>query len=162
MLYEVEGDIMLTRAQVLAQGVAIADPMTRGLARKLHERFPAMVEEFQSWCEQEQPEPGQVWFWGEPDQLQIVNLITHEGDDDPTRLRRPEKIALNRCFRALNKLILEERFKSVAMPMIGAGDFGFDWQDVRGMMDSQLGQQLIPIFVYTKELDGQLAHEPGL
>lgn len=162
MLYEVEGDLMLSRAQVIAQSVAVNDPMTQGLARKLHERFPAMVESFSRWCEQEQPEPGQIWLWGEPDKQQVVNLITHSADEDSKRQRRPKKIALNRCFRALNKLTLEQRFKSIAMPTIGAGEFGFDWAEVRGMMDSQLGELLIPVFIYVKELEGQVAHEPGL
>ena len=48
------------------------------------------------------------------------------------------------------------------MPTIGAGEYGFDWAEVRGMMDSQLGELLIPVFIYVQELDGQLAHEPGL
>lgn len=162
MLYEVEGDIMLTRAQVIAQGVSTNDPMTRGFSRKLHDRFPAMVEAFLDWCEVESPEPGQVWLWGDPDKIQVVNLITHEGDEDPNRPGRPQRIAVNRCFRALNKLALEQRFKSIAMPPVGAGEFGLDWSEVRGMMDSQLGEQLIPIFIYVKQLDGQVAHEPGL
>lgn len=162
MIYEVEGDIMLSRAQVIAQGVSTFDPMTRGIARKLHERFPAMVEQFNTWCEQEQAEPGQLWLWGEPGQQQVLNLITHEGDDDPTRPGRPDKIAVHRCFRALNRLVAEQRLPSIAMPTIGAGEFGLDWAEVRGMMHSQLGELLIPLFVYVKELDGQVAHEPGL
>jgi O-acetyl-ADP-ribose deacetylase (regulator of RNase III) len=162
MIYEVEGDIMLSRAQVIALGVSTFDPMTRGLARKLHERFPVMVEAYNSWCAEQLAEPGQLWLWGEPNQQQVLCLITHEGDDDPTRAGRPDKIAVHRCFRALNRLVVEQRLPSIAMPTIGAGEFGLDWAEVRGMMHSQLGELLIPLFVYTKELDGQVAHEPGL
>lgn len=162
MIYEVKGDPMLSRAQVIAQGVSSNDPMNRGLARKLHERFPTMVTAFREWCQETNPEPGQVWLWGDANKVQVVNMITHEGDDDPARVGRPTKIAIHRAFRALNKLILEERFKSVAMPRIGAGDGGMDWHEVRGMMDSQLGELLIPLFVYVSELDGQVAAEPGM
>jgi O-acetyl-ADP-ribose deacetylase (regulator of RNase III) len=163
MIYEVEGDIMLSRAQVIAQGVATGDPMNRGLGRRLHERFPVMVEEFRQWCEAEQAQPGQLWMWGKPGQLQIVNMITHTGDDENlARVGRPDKIALNRCFRGLNSLYAEHRFKSIAMPMVGAGEFGLDWVEVRDMLHAQLSQLLIPVFVYVKELEGQIAHEPGL
>lgn len=163
MIYEVEGDLMLSRARLIVQGVATNDLMTRGLARKLSQRYPAMAKEFQIWCEQEQPEPGQAWLWGEPGKPQIVNLITHQGDsENPGRLGRPDKISVNRAFRALNSLYAEHRFKSMAMPKIGAGEFGLDWAEVSDMLHAQLGQLLIPIFVYTKELDGQVAHEPGL
>ena len=162
MIYEVEGDLMLSRAQLLAQGVATFDPMNQGFARKLHERYPGMVRDFQQWCEQEDPQPGQIWLWGEPDQQQVVNLITHAGDRDPARGGRPDKIALNRALRALNQLYAEIRFKSLAMPTIGAGENALDWAVVRDMMHAQLGELLIPIFVYVRQLDGQVAHEPGL
>lgn len=162
MIYEVEGDIMLTRAQVIAHNVAVADPMTRGLARKLRELYPAMTEQFLAWCEETGAEPGQVWFWGRPGRIQVANLITHEADDDPARPRRPDKIALSQSLRALKTLYTEHRFKSVAMPTIGAGEFGLDWIEVRDMLHAQLGELLIPVFVYVKELEGQVAHEPGM
>ncbi len=162
MIYEVEGDIMLTRAQVIVNDVGVGDSMTRGLGRKLNERYPAMVEAFQSWCEENNPEPGEIWFWEAADHSQIVSLVTHEGDEDPARIRRPQKIAVNRCLRRLARMAVEERFKSLAMPKIASGDFGLDWVVVRGMMDSQLDEVLAPIFVYTVELEGQVASEPGM
>jgi O-acetyl-ADP-ribose deacetylase (regulator of RNase III) len=162
VIYEVEGDIMLTRAQVIVHNVAVADPMTRGLARKLNERYPAMVEAFREWCEETNPEPGEIWLWEAADKSQVINLITHEGDDDPTRVRRPDKIAVNRCLRRLAKMVAELRIKSLAMPKIAAGDFGLDWADVRGMIHSQLGEVLAPSFIYVVELDGQVASEPGM
>lgn len=162
MIYEVKGDILLSRAQVIVNDVGVGDPMTRGLGRKLNERYPAMVEAFREWCEENNPEPGDIWLWEAADKSQIVNLITHEGDEDPTRIRRPERIAVNRCLRRLAKMVADERFKSMAMPKIASGEFGLDWTDVRGMMDSQLSEVLGPIFVYVVELDGQVASEPGM
>ncbi|MEQ8954116.1 MAG: macro domain-containing protein, partial [Gammaproteobacteria bacterium] len=130
MIYQVEGDIMLSRAEVIAHGVSTADPMIRGLASELHSKFPAMVEQFQQWCEETSPEPGEVWLWRQPGKISIVNMLIQEGDDDPTRIRRPDRIALNRCFRALNRLATEERFNSIAMPPVGAGEFALDWSEV--------------------------------
>ena len=161
MIYEVEGDIMLTRAVAIAHGVATHDPMNRGMARKLHDRFPAMVEAYNEWCQETNPEPGEIWQWGDPDKLLIINMITHKGDAEDIRPGRPPKIAVNRSFRALNKLVVDERIKSVSMPKIGTGVGGLDWHEVRGMMDSQLGELLIPLFIYVLELDGQVASEPG-
>ncbi len=163
MIYEVEGDIILSRARLIVQGVALNDSMNRGLARKLGQRYPAMVDEYHTWCEEQQPEPGQLWLWGETGKVQIANLITHVSDTTmPERQGRPDKISVNRAFKALNSLYTEHRFKSIAMPKVGSGEFGLDWVEVRDMLHAQLGQLLIPIFVYTKELEGQIAHEPGL
>lgn len=162
MIYEVEGDTMSTRAQVIVYNVATRDPMTRGVARTLAERYPAIVEAYHAWCEETNPEPGEIWLWEAADHSQVLNLITHEGDDDPTRLRRPDKIALHRCLRRLARMVSEERLKSLAMPKIASGDFGIDWAEVRGMMDSQLGELVVPVFVYMEELEGQVASEPGM
>ena len=162
MIYEVEGDIMLTRAQVIAHNVAVNDPMTRGTSRKLSERFPAMVEAYHAWCEETNPEPGELWLWEAADHTQILNLITHEGDDDPTRVRRPDKIAVHRCLRRMARLVADERLKSIAMPKIASGEFGIDWAEVRAMLDSQLSELVIPVFVYVQNLEGQVASEPGM
>ena len=43
MIREVEGDILLTKAQVVAHGVAPGDHFDSGLALALRERWPAMV-----------------------------------------------------------------------------------------------------------------------
>ena len=75
MIYEVEGDILLTSAQVIAHGVAANDPMKQGLAMALHERYPAMHKDFHHWCHQARPEPGAAWIWAGMEQ----GRATHSG-----------------------------------------------------------------------------------
>ena len=163
MIYEVEGDILLSRADVIAQGVAINDPMARGLARKLQEKFPGMREDFNEWCEETDPAPGEVWLWEGHGKTKILNLIVAgAADRELGRASRPDKIAVHRAFRALNKIVLNKRLTSIALPMIGSGPGGMDWLEVREMMYSQLGELLIPLFVYVAEIDGMIASEPGM
>jgi O-acetyl-ADP-ribose deacetylase (regulator of RNase III) len=42
MIKEVSGDILLSKAQVIAHGVAPNDPFHNGLALQLREQWPAM------------------------------------------------------------------------------------------------------------------------
>ncbi|MEX0963864.1 MAG: hypothetical protein WDZ52_07490 [Pseudohongiellaceae bacterium] len=163
MIYEVEGDILMSRAEVIAQGVSVNDPMTQGLSRKLQEKFPSMRAQFGDWCEETDPEPGDIWLWGGYGKTKVLNLIIGEtSDPELNRPSRPNKIAVNRAFRALNKIVVEERLTSIAMGKIGSGSGGIDWLEVRGMMHSQLSELVIPVFVYVTELDGMLASEPGM
>jgi hypothetical protein len=46
MLREVAGDILLTKAEALAHGVAPNDNFANGLALALRERWPAMYKDF--------------------------------------------------------------------------------------------------------------------
>ena len=50
MIHYVSGDILLSRAQAVAHGVAPKDPMNQGLARSLHEKYPAMHKDYHHWC----------------------------------------------------------------------------------------------------------------
>ena len=49
MISEVEGNILMSRAEVIAQGVGVNDAMASGLARKLQEKFPSMRDHFHEW-----------------------------------------------------------------------------------------------------------------
>ena len=46
MLKEVAGDILLTKAEALAHGVAPNDNFANGLALALRERWPAMIKPY--------------------------------------------------------------------------------------------------------------------
>ena len=137
MIYEVEGDILLTRAQLVVHNVTTFDPMNRGIARKLTDKYPAMAEAFHLWCGEAGAEPGDIWRWEASDHTQMI--------------------ALHRCLRRLAKEVTSTRVKSLAMPRIASGTFGLDWSEVHGMLQSQLGDLVIPIFVYVQELEGQVA-----
>ena len=97
MIVEVEGDILLSRAEVIVHGIAANDPMSEGLAKSLHERLPAMHKDFHHWCRQTHPKPGAAWSWRSADGVCIVNLITQDGgyghggrpDDQPYVRRDP-------------------------------------------------------------------------
>jgi O-acetyl-ADP-ribose deacetylase (regulator of RNase III) len=145
MIYEVEGDVLMS------------------LARKLQEKFPSMRDQFIEWCEETNPEPGDIWLWGGNTKTRVLNLIVGEAaEPELGRSSRPNKIAVHRALRAVNKLVIDERFNSIAIPRIGSGVGGIDWLEVRGMMASQLGELIIPLFVDVTALDGMLAHEPGM
>jgi O-acetyl-ADP-ribose deacetylase (regulator of RNase III) len=145
MIYEVEGDVLIS------------------LARKLQEKFPSMRNQFIEWCEETNPEPGDIWLWGGNTKTRVLNLIVGEAaEPELGRSSRPNKIVVHRALRAVNKLVIDERFKSIAIPRIGSGVGGIDWLEVRGMMASQLGELIIPLFVDVTALDGMLAREPGM
>jgi len=109
VIHEVEGDILLTGAQVIAHGVAPNDPMNQGLALSLHERYPAMHKDFHHWCHQQHPKPGEAWAWGGAEGVRIINLLTQEGGygggNQPGKASEPN---VNHALRALKKIIQKE------------------------------------------------------
>ena len=162
MIHEVEGDICLTRAQVLAHGVASNDPMNQGLALSLHERYPAMHKDFHHWCHQAHPKSGEAWIWGGVDNVRIVNLITQEGGYDGTKPGKATLPNVNHALRELKKIVNQEGFKSLALPRLATGVGGLSWDAVRPLIDAQLGDLDIDIYLYTVFHADQQASEPGL
>ncbi|MCB1670937.1 MAG: macro domain-containing protein [Gammaproteobacteria bacterium] len=159
MIQEVEGDILLTSAQAIAHGVAFNDPMNQGLALSLHERYPAMHKDYHHWCHQQRPEPGDAWIWGGADNVRIVNLITQDGGYDGSKPGKATTTNVNHALRQLKKIIQAENIGSLALPRLATGVGGLDWSEVKPLIEAQLGDLDIPVYVYTVYHAGQQAQE---
>ena len=107
MIREVEGDILLSDAQVIAHGIATADPFDSGLALALRERFPSMVKDYRHATHAKQPDTGDIWAWGGVNEdgsvRGIVNLCT-QGMQSQAKSARPVKAKLEDVNRTLREL----------------------------------------------------------
>ena len=162
MIHYVAGDILLSGAQAIAHGVAPKDPMTQGLARALHEKFPAMHKDYHHWCDQAHPKPGAAWLWGGPEGVRVVNLITQEGGYGHGG--QPGRATVKHVRDALRELVRiteAEGFTSLALPRVATGVGALDWDEVRPVIEERLGGLPIPIFVYEEYHAGQRADEPA-
>ena len=163
MIYEVAGDILLTKADAIAHGVAANDPMDKGLALALHKNFPAMHKDFHHWCHVQNRKPGEAWAWGGADGVRVINLLTQEGGyGHGARPGKATEANVNHALRALKKIISKEKFTSVALPMLATGIGGLAWDDVLPLIKNQLGDLDANIYVYADFQPGKQAKEEGL
>lgn len=163
MIHFVSGDILLSRAQVLAHGVAPNDPMTQGLALAIRQKYPALHKDFHHWCSQQHPKPGSAWLWGAPGGVRVVNLLTQDGGYGAGA--RPGRATLHHVrdsLRALAKMAAQEHFESLAVPRLATGVGALTWGDVLPIIEDRLGALDLPIYVYAEYRPGRIAHEPGL
>lgn len=162
MIHEVSGDILLTRAQAIAHGVAPNDHFDQGLALALREKWPGMVKDFRHHAKQSHPKPGELWAWGGFG-IRIFNLLTQEGEighgGRPGRASVPN---VHHCLRHLQHELEKGEISSIALPKIATGVGGLDWSEVRPLVREHLGDLPIPVFVYTDYHKGVQAEEPGL
>ncbi len=165
MLFEVAGDILLSKAEAIAHGVAPNDHFNNGLALALHEKYPAMVKEFRHYCQQNSPEAGEVHVWGgtaaDGRPVHFVSLLTQEPAAGAGGL--PGKATLpnvNHALKALARVVRKEKFASLALPRLATGVGGLDWEDVKPLLEKHLGDLGIPIYVYVTFHAGVAAAEP--
>lgn len=160
MIYEVEGDILLTGAEAIAHGVAANDPMNQGLAESLHENYPAMHKDFHHWCHLQHPKLGSAWIWSGAGGVRIINLLTQEGGyEHGSKPGKASVVSVNRALRMLKKLIAKEKLSSVALPRLATGVGGLDWADVEPLIKNQLSDVDADIFVYRRFIAGKKATE---
>jgi len=159
MIQYVSGDILLTKAQAIAHGVAPKDPMSQGLALALHQKYPAMHKDFHHWCNQQHGKPGEAWLWGSTGGVRIVNLLTQEAAQNHSHPGRASIKHVRDSLRALVKIATDESLTSIAIPRLATGVGGLQWSAVEPVIKEELGKLNIPVYVYTEYHAGTSAKE---
>jgi O-acetyl-ADP-ribose deacetylase (regulator of RNase III) len=161
MIYEVEGDILLTGAQAIGHGVAPNDDFKQGLAFSLREGNPELYKEFRSHMHKQHMPEGSVWKWVSAEGKSVFNLFTQEHSKGHGGTPGKAKTSyVNHSLKELRKNIENEKVASIALPKLATGVGGLDWNEVKPLIDTHLGDLDIPVYIYTKFVKGQKANEP--
>jgi O-acetyl-ADP-ribose deacetylase (regulator of RNase III) len=165
MIREVEGDILLSKAQVIAHGIAPHDHFDSGLALALRERWPSMVRDYRHAAHARAPEPGGIWPWTGVDEHGgtrcIVNLITQTmlGTGPNAKPGKATIENVGHCLRELVKYIQKEKVHSLALPRLATGVGALTWSEVKPIIEKHLGGLDIPVIVYETYRKGMAANE---
>jgi O-acetyl-ADP-ribose deacetylase (regulator of RNase III) len=161
MLYELDGDILLSGAKAIVHGVAPNDDFHQGLALQLRERLPALYKDFRHHCQTQHPKSGTKWVWQSADGRYIVNLFTQEGAYAHGSKPGPASLShVNHALHALRGFAQKEKLTSMALPRLACGVGGLDWNDVKPLIENQLGDLNIPVYLYVNYQQGSKANEP--
>lgn len=158
MIKYVKGDILLSDRQLLAHGVAPNDDFAQGLALSLREQWPAMYKDFRHYCQTRHPKAGELWSWSGANSTRIANLMTqdaaYEHGSKPGKATLPN---VNHALRALRKLVEDEGIQSLALPRLATGVGSLAWDEVKPLIERNLGDLDIAIDVYEVYVAGQKA-----
>jgi O-acetyl-ADP-ribose deacetylase (regulator of RNase III) len=153
MITEIRGDILSTKADAIAHGIAPFDHFNQGLALSLKEEWPAMARDFRHYCHLENPKPGSVWIWSGPGGKRIINLLTQEAPEGEKHSGLPGKASLSNVRHALKnlaKLVKEENIRSLALPRLASGVGGLNWEEVMPLIKEYLDDCGAEIELYTE------------
>jgi O-acetyl-ADP-ribose deacetylase (regulator of RNase III) len=160
VIREVTGDILLSRAHVIAHGVSPNDDFHQGLALALREQWPALYKDFRHYCQTRSPDPGTVWTWMGADGRPVVNLFTQSAPEG--HAGKPGRATVghvNHCLKELHRLAVAEQWKSIALPRLATGVGGLDWKDVRPLVEQHLGAGPAQVVIYATYRKGVAADE---
>lgn len=161
MIHEVQGDILLTKADAIAHGVSPNDHFDAGLALSLRQLWPSLAKDFRHYAHQTHPRPGELWAYHNAEGKTIYNLMTQEGEHASQASGRASASNVNHALKRLRHEVTRSGIRSLAMPRLATGAGGMSWAEVRPLLDHHLGDLPIPVFVYNTYKKGQQAIEPG-
>jgi O-acetyl-ADP-ribose deacetylase (regulator of RNase III) len=139
MIKYVAGDILLSKAEMIAHGVAPNDDFGQGLALSLRKNWPAMYKDFRHYCQTSHPKAGELWVWSGVGG-RVANLMTQEAAYGHGE--RPGKATLSNvrhCLKALHQLLEQEGVESLAISRLATGVGGLEWDEVKPLVEEYLG-----------------------
>ena len=128
MIKDMSGDLLEAPCEALVNPVNTAGPMGKGLALQFKRRFPENYRAFHEACMQGKVRPGEMFTFrlaGKSPRL-IVNF--------PTKRHWRSRARMEDIVSGLANLacvIREHEIRSIAVPALGCGLGGLDWQEVR-------------------------------
>lgn len=163
MIHEVQGDILLSKAQGLAHGVAPNDDFKNGLALSLRKQWPSLYKDFRHYSKANHPKEGTMWAWMGSNGQKVLNLFTqeHARGNGQTPGKATEAY-VNHALRDLRKFVEAEGLTSLALPKLATGVGGLSWDDVFPLIKKHLGDMGIPVYIYTKYVKDEQATEEKL
>ncbi len=139
MIYEVTGDILLSKCRAIVHGVGVDDDFKSELALALRKEWPALAKDFRHYCKIEHPKPGTLWVWQGAGGKQIINLITQEPPRSTGQHPGPAHVEyVHQALRDLRKLVIEAKIESIALPRLATGVGGLEWKDVQPLIKKHL------------------------
>ena len=148
------GDIFKDDAQAIVNPVNCVGVMGKGLALEFKRRFPRNFQDYAAACREKQVQPGSMFISsGETREHPgyIINFPTKRHWRDGSRLED-----IRDGLRAMADDIRELGIRSVAVPALGSGLGGLDWEDVRDLIREELSElDDVSIRVYEPRPNGR-------
>lgn len=121
------GDIFKADADAIVNTVNCVGIMGRGIALQFKNAYPANFKAYKAACDAEQVQPGRMFVFetGKFAPRFIINFPTKRHWKGKSRIEDIESGLI-----ALGEEIVSRGIKSVAIPPLGAGLGGLDWDDV--------------------------------
>ena len=147
MIKFTEGNILDSKADALINTVNTVGVMGKGIALQFKKAFPNNFNSYQKACKDGLVDIGRVFVSKDSSltsgEKYIINFPTK------THWRRPSEYDyIKSGLSDLKRVIKEYNIQSLAIPPLGAGNGGLNWEIVKELIITYLENESIEIIVY--------------
>ncbi len=145
MLELVTGNMFDIDADILINTVNCVGVMGCGVALAFKRLYPKMFREYRRCCDMNEIAPGALWVFRTDDQKTVVNFPTKKHWRNPSQYSYIED-----GLRELRTFLLRcPNDSRIAIPALGCGHGGLDWDSVLEMMKKELSDlDHITIYIF--------------
>ena len=135
MISFLTGDIFQSNAQGIVNPVNTVGVMGKGLALAFKKKFPSNYLEYKQAYERDELKTGKmlVHFTRQLITQIIINFPTKNHWRDPSKL-----VYIETGLDDLITVINDHKIKSIAIPALGCGLGGLQWEQVKSMIEDKL------------------------
>ncbi len=138
-----EGDIFKSKAQTLVNTVNCVGVMGKGIALGFRKRFPAMHDDYVQRCERGEVKLGRPYLYRQDNDCWILNFPTKD------HWRSVSKLAdVEAGLQHLEANYRQWGIESIAVPPLGSGLGGLEWQVVGPTLYQHLSQLDVLVELY--------------
>ncbi|MBX2930288.1 MAG: macro domain-containing protein [Saprospiraceae bacterium] len=140
------GNLLAAQVEALVNTVNTVGVMGKGIALQFREQFPENYKQYRAAVKNGELHTGKMFVteMQRMDQLRyIINFPTKQHWKAPSQMAY-----IREGLHDLRRVLIEKNIRSVAIPPLGCGNGGLDWQEVRPLIEAAIGDLNIDIVIY--------------
>ncbi|MBX3244875.1 MAG: macro domain-containing protein [Acidobacteria bacterium] len=147
MIHYKIGNLLDSDAEALVNTVNTVGVMGKGIALQFKNAFPSNYRSYIKACEQQEVGIGKLFVTEEESMLRGKKLIINF--PTKTSWRKPSEYEyIEKGLEDLVSIIKTRNIRSLAIPPLGAGNGGLDWNKVKLLLETYLSDLDCEIYVY--------------
>lgn len=150
MITFTSGNMLETPADIRINSVNCVGVMGAGVALAFKTKYPEMYRDYQKACKEGRVIQGKLHVWKNLSGEWIINFPTKRHYKEPSRYED-----IKEGLIALHDYLLNKGRVRVALPALGCGHGGLDWERVKIMIEEHLGD-LEATFIVFEPSDSQM------
>jgi len=148
----VKGNILDSKTQALVNTVNTVGVMGKGIALQFKERFPQNFKAYQKACKEGLVKTGKMFVFREADldgEKIIINFPTKQ-----EWYRKSQYSYIEEGLKDLARVIRGQGIQSIAIPPLGCGHGGLNWEKVNALITKYLhGLEGVEVFIFEPNTD---------